>query len=125
MAFVSAAIKPSTEHLHPRGVMFVHERPLEVETGIEMTVCLLFFVVCIFPSLYTLVWYPIQSKYVLLILILTRTIETKYRSHHTTINAIDFWINLLTSTTHMLHTDLRHKCLVGHSQLVLISRLFY
>lgn len=26
-------------------------------------VCLLFFVVCIFPSLYTLVWYPIQSKY--------------------------------------------------------------
>lgn len=63
MAFVSAAIKPSTEHLHPRGVMFVHERPLEVETGIEMTVCLLFFVVCIFPSLYTLVWYPIQSKY--------------------------------------------------------------
>lgn len=72
---------------------------------------------------------------VLLILILTWTIETKYRSHHTTmmgitntnigIDAIDIWINLLTSTTHMLHTDLGHKCLVGPSQLVLISRLFY
>lgn len=57
MAFVSAAIKPSTEHLRPRGVMFVHERLLEVETGIEMTVsaflCCVHFLTQRSISLYT------------------------------------------------------------------------
>lgn len=48
MAFVSAAIKPSTEHPRPRGVMFVYERLVEVETEIEMTVFVCFSLLCAF-----------------------------------------------------------------------------
>lgn len=48
MAFVSAAIKPSIEHPRPLGVMFVHERLVEVEIEIEMTVCVCFSLLCAF-----------------------------------------------------------------------------
>lgn len=82
-------------------------------------------------------WYPIQSKYGAGIADTDIDLDDRnkvsipshyYQSDTNTnigIDAIDFWINLLTSTTHMLHTDLGYKCLVGPSQLVLISRLFY